>query len=546
MIFEKKNIYDLWKEILNKKRENFSWRTYLKNASKSEKCVLFCTIGSHKISVMHDSVLSAALAVRGIKVCVLMCDGVLPACEVCVYQNIKPEVMLGKGPKASNCKKCWESGSSIFNDLGIKIYKYSDFLEKEDFKKAEQITDELDNNELKSLVLDGINIGEEAFAGTLRYFFSGSISEEPYGFEVLRKYLQGGVLSYKVANRAFKSINPVSVAFHHGIYIPLGIHNLVARNMNIRSVAWRLGYRNQTVMYSHKDTYMRSFLEESEGSWGKRRLSGYERKSILKYIETRKNNSQDWFKFNPESPLTDPKKINKEFNLNSSSSILLLTNIVWDAQIHYKNNAFPTILDWLCFTVNYFKDRKDLRLIIRIHPSEKSQGMLTRHPIMEEVMKKIFFIPENVRIVEAASKISTYTLAKQSNCVLVYGTTTAIELAAMGIPVVVAGEAVTKNKNITYDISTRKQYLELLEKLPFKKRFIPKVRTERAVRYAYHYYFQKHIPFKYLVKTDMRSRSIGPDSIALDSFSDLESGRDRAMDIICGGILNGTPYVYDK
>ena len=41
----------------------------------------------------------------------------------------------------------------------------------------------------------------------------------------------------------------------------------------------------------------------------------------------------------------------------------LLTNVSWDAQLHYPANAFANMLDWLVQTCRYFATRPDLQLL---------------------------------------------------------------------------------------------------------------------------------------------------------------------------------------
>ena len=50
--------------------------------------------------------------------------------------------------------------------------------------------------------------------------------------------------------------------------------------------------------------------------------------------------------------------------------LALLTSVVWDAQLHYASNVFPTMLDWVRETILYFRRRPDLQLVIRVHPAE--------------------------------------------------------------------------------------------------------------------------------------------------------------------------------
>ena len=54
--------------------------------------------------------------------------------------------------------------------------------------------------------------------------------------------------------------------------------------------------------------------------------------------------------------------------------------------------------------------------------------------------------------------MSTYAAMAQCDSVIIYGTKTGVELASMGIPTIVAGEAWIRNKGITRDAATAEQY----------------------------------------------------------------------------------------
>ena len=65
----------------------------------------------------------------------------------------------------------------------------------------------------------------------------------------------------------------------------------------------------------------------------------------------------------------------------------------------------------------------------------------------------------------------------------------------MGIPVIVAGEAWIKNKGLTTDPATASEYFAALDRLPFAGR-LDKEARDRALKYAYHFFFRRMIPVK--------------------------------------------------
>src|SRR5206468_215621 len=148
----------------------------------------------------------------------------------------------------------------------------------------------------------------------------------------------------------------------------------------------------------------------------------------------------------------------------------LLTNVMWDAQLHYPQNAFRDMWDWLVTTIRYFEKRPGLQLIIRVHPAELRGHIQSRQPIAEEIRRELGELPKNVYVIPPDSTISTYAVMTRCDTVLIYGTKTGVELTSLGVPVIVAGEAWIRNKGITIDARSRDHYLELLAMLPLGRR----------------------------------------------------------------------------
>jgi hypothetical protein len=122
--------------------------------------------------------------------------------------------------------------------------------------------------------------------------------------------------------------------------------------------------------------------------------------------------------------------------------------------------------------------------------------------------------------------------------VLIYGTKTGVELAPFGQPVIIAGDAWMRNKGISHDISTREEYLQTLAHLNDIKP-LDEETTVKARRYAYHYFFRRMIPLH-----SLNPESTFPPQIAVSTLADLLPGNDLGLDVICNGILEGTPFIY--
>ena len=127
----------------------------------------------------------------------------------------------------------------------------------------------------------------------------------------------------------------------------------------------------------------------------------------------------------------------------------------------------------------------------------------------------------------------------QCNAVLIYGTKMGVELSASGIPVIVAGEAWIRGKGVTLDAMSEADYFRLLDALPLATK-LDEAARERALKYAYHFFFRRMIPLDCVKER----KGWPPFEVAIGDLADLSPGKSRGLDVICEGILFGRPFIY--
>ena len=526
-----------WSRILG--RESALWEAARSKTEGGPRILIATSLGGQWAALHVESLLAAALTLRGAKVEFLLCDGVLQACQLCearAYAQL--ETFAAEGPQGRLCRGCVASGRAAYDPLGLREFTISENLAPWDLAASMRTAATMPLEEIRGCERDGIPIGEHAYAGAVRFFARGDLENEPTAERVLRRYLDASLVTHAALGRLFAENHYDCAVFHHGIYVPQGIVGAVARRQGVRVVNWNPAYRSRCFIFSHGDTYHHTLLNEPTSVWETIPWDAALEKRVLGYLESRWHGTQDWIWFHDEpspdlAPLydagLDPKK----------PTIALLTNVVWDAQLHYPANAFPDMLTWIRATVEWFARREGLQLAIRIHPAEVRGTLPSRQRVADEIARAFPQLPRNVFVIPPESSVSTYALAAASNAALIYGTKTGVELAAMGIPVIVAGEAWARGKGFTHDAASAEKYFRGLERLPFENRMAPEA-VERARKYAYHFFFRRMIPIECMEPTG----GDPPFRMRLRSLEDLKPGRMRGLDVVLDGILNGTPFVY--
>ena len=528
--------YPDWRPILEANSE--LWTSARASAQGGPRVLMATAIGSYAHAVTLESALAAALTFRGAEVHALLCDGSMTACAECeasLYPNIARFARLG--PSRDLCRNCLEPAARVYRQLGITVHKYSDWLTAEDRANARSIAQGVTMADVRTFTADGVAIGEHAYAGALRFFATGSLDEEPHAEAIVRRYLESALLTAYATRRLLRSRQFTSTVVTHGIYVPWGIVAEVSRQENVHVATWNVAYRKRRFIFSHDDTYHHTLLTESREHWENVQLSQAQEENLMKYLRSRREGLFDWIVFHRPNR-QEPQQIAQQVGLDRHKPIVgLLTNVSWDAQLHYPANAFPNMLEWLVQTCEYFATRPDLQLLIRVHPAEISGFPPSRQPILQELRRRVPQLAPNIHIVPPESGLSTYGLMSLCNAAIIYGTKMGVELSSVGIPVIVAGEAWVRNKGITYDASSRDEYFSILGRLPFAEGLGPAQLT-RARRYAYHFFFNRMIPLPFIEP----KAGFPIYRLELNRLQQLLPG-DTGLDTICNGILGRAPFV---
>jgi hypothetical protein len=527
-----------WNRILSSAKREWEAR---QRAPKAGPTILVATsTGATRLATHVDSVLATALALRGADVHVLLCDSALPACFEC-HSNWYTDqaAFLRDGPQQDLCRDCFEPASDMYRNLGFPVHRYSSYLTTDQIRASEAVTASLSVDDMKDYRVDGLQVGEHALAGALRFFARGDLEGVPNGPSVLRRYLRAAILTTHAVTKLIREEHIDCVVVLHGLYVPQGLVGEVARAERVRVVNWNAAYRKQCFIFSHNDTYHHTLMTEPVDTWEHLPWTPKLDSQLMSYLKSRWWGTEDWISFH-ESPEIGLENISRDTGIDFSKPCIgMLTNVMWDAQLHYPANAFPNMLTWVLGTIEYFATRPDLQLLIRIHPAEIRSLIPSRQPLAEEIKKAFPTLPANIFVIPPESSISTYALMSKCNSVIIYGTKTGVELTSIGIPVIVAGEAWIRNKGVTMDSETADSYFKLLETLPLNNSMSAET-LERARKYAYHFFFRRMIPLEVMAPTG----GDVPCKVNIDSIGELAVGRHLGLDIICKGIMENTEFVF--
>jgi len=515
-----------WKKLL-KNRNNFFFKKL-----KKKKILIATSSGGHKVATSFESLLGISLSLKGSIVEFLLCNKILTGCIMTTDKNTKEKELLEE-KQTDICHSCFDIGKKTFEKTGLKIHYLGDFISQKDLVLIDQTVRNTSINDIKNYNIEGANIGEQTIANVLRYYAIGDLLLEKNSELVIKKYFKSALVTEKAIRRLFEQEKYDVIVLNHGIYVPQGIITEIAKSKKINYVTWTTGARKNTFIFSHNDIYNKDIVREDNSNWADICIKKIEKK-INEYLQSKILGTEDWqYQNNKISLKANEYLASKKIDL-SKPTIGLATNVIWDAQLHYDDTIFYNMIDWILKTINYFISRKDLNLIIRIHPTEVNSDRPAKQKVKDEILKYYSVLPDNILIIDSNDSISTYSILDFCNTILIYGTKLGVEFAARGVPIIVAGEAVIRNKGFAIEPKSQEEYFQALNSLPLKNKMNEK-QNENAKKFAYHYYFRRMLEINSIENIPF---NFPPFKIKSNFLDILSKENDKNLDLILKSIIN--------
>lgn len=530
------------RKIFTVKQDSFepNWEKLKCKKNINYPKILFATsAGCLNFNVKLETLLAKSLSYKGADVEFLLCDHPLQVCLGVTSHNFNKDKDFLSSKNRSHYDYCFENGLTRLSKSGLKINIFSKFLNQNevrmDFRK---IKSKINFDNIEKLKYKNFNIGENAKSGALRYLAKGQFAKKDV--KILNAYVLAALKTYNVMSNLneFKKFD--IIVLNHGIYVPQGAIVDFAKKNKIKSISWCASSKKNSFIFSNHDTYHKSLLSEPNKKWENIVLTNKKIKKIKHYLKSRAMGSKDWIYFHNKQPNFDIKKFFKTYRINENKPIVtLLTNVVWDAQLHFKKNIFKNMNEWVFHAINYFKKNRDKQLIIRAHPAEITGGVPSKEKIGNLINKKFQKLSDNIKFIGPENKLSTYPLCYKSDSILIYGTKMGFELAPIGKPILVAGESWVRNKKITYDPTNLKKYNLLLKNIDKKK--ITKQKRIRALKYAYHYFFRRSIPISVIKNSKERNTNF---TFKKNIITTLKKGKDPGINLIVNSIIYNNDFIF--
>lgn len=517
--------------------QQFDWSAPVKRLRLEEQHLINETIGGSRqlesrkrvaiFSINHWSSLeyglAMALRLRGNDVQGILCDGLLPLCEMNLGPNLRPP-----------CEACIMNLSRFEDAFGFEYDRLKKFVTREDLHNATKLVNETPDSDLAAFKVDQTPVGLFARREIQRYY--RAFIFEPETDPVFRKWLISGVLITWLSQRWLDHVKPDIAGVCSGRTLPTACFYEVARQRGIDVVTWDgVATRPDGFMFAHNELATEIPLDRLWPDYKDVPLSEDELNELNEFMGLWSRSEVTPFPYNT-NPIEDETLIKQQLGFREAAPIVVaFTNTSWDIAVIDRDVGFESMFDWLFALVEFAIQHPEIDFVVRAHPAEKKVPLelQSRTPVCAEIRKR-YAIPDNLKLIEGDDPTSSYVLARLATVNMVYASRFGLELALRGIQPWLAGAVTYREKGFTLDIESKEHMVRLLSQ-QLRTQPLSTDQVELAQRFAYLWFYRYEVRLPLLHPPDKQFK--------LTSFKQLGPGGDPALDAICDSFVSGRPFI---
>jgi hypothetical protein len=282
----------------------------------------------------------------------------------------------------------------------------------------------------------------------------------------------------------------------NGSILEMGAIYQAARSLGIPAVTYEFGEQRERIWFAQNSEVM---LQETDDLWAVRRdhsLTESQWAQIRALYDSRQHGRlwENFARLWQGTPSQGGEQVRQALGLDSRPVVLLAANVIGDSLTLGRQIFSRNMTDWLERSVQFFAQRPDVQLVVRIHPGERYlKGPSVAHVVRSALPQ----VPEHIHLVEALDPINTYDLVEIADLGLAYTTTVGMEMPMSGVPVIVGGKTHYRSKGFTNDPETWEDYYRMVDLALSEpgQHLLSRSQVELAWSYAYHFFFEYPTPF---------------------------------------------------
>lgn len=479
------------------------------------------TFGSGAAHFVLEALLAQALAARGAQPEFLVCD--LPDLPICDERTIHSR-------HQERCDGCLAEKRPLLQVCGLPWKGLSAFVAAGTLSRARSTAAALAPSELTSYVERGWPIGQWLHVSASHYLRRDARGDAEETIDVRRRLLTTAIVTVEAVERWLNELTPAIVIAESGAHLVWRIAMELARSRGIPVVCREIGKGGwDSHLYALNADCMAPDLSAAWTEARGRALSPDEEGAVDRFLADLP--AQTYVQRAPIVRVS-PRDLRASLRLPDGAPVAVaFTNVSWDLASAGRDRAFAGQYDWLRDTIRVLAPT-GAHLIIRAHPAEG--GGLTREKVGEWFAAEWPEGLPHVTIIGPDDTTAARDFCAIADLTLAYNSHVAIEAAASGHAVVVAGNPHYRAHGFTIDVDSRALYAEMLQAWVEGQHLVPPSGSAvLAKRYCYLFFFRYHTAMNWTT-----SPLELPYRLRIRSLKELTPGRSAVVDAVCDAILH--------
>jgi hypothetical protein len=411
------------------------------------RIVFFAPHSEIWIHAFPEALVAEALKQHGHEIVYIGCGRLLRS--HCVVMSAH-SVPFSATPAAKDriCRSCGKNLRVLRDNFSFNGPDLGSLANESDMSMAEELIASTPSAEHVNLVLDGVEVGRVALYEMVIQRKRGNLNFDAAEAMRYRASLKNVIVVLQVVKRLFDELKPDRVVLYNALY---SVNRVVCRLAALRGIPQyylhagdNLSMRLKSLVLARDHAF--SYCKHLRDVWSQYR----DRPCPLDAMQAATNHLLEvargrsmWAYSAPSEGNIDLKT---RFSIEGGQKVICATMSSDDERFGGETIGvlptldhllFPKQVDWIRALIAFVDKRKDLFLIIRVHPREfpnKREGVLSEHArMLQEAFVKL---PNNVVINWPSDNISLYDVANITDVFANAWSSAGREMAWLGLPVV--------------------------------------------------------------------------------------------------------------
>lgn len=350
------------------------------------------------------------------------------------------------------CNNCKKDQIRIIKGFNFKYSYLDDYIDKKPLLKINQICGLLKNKKISEIIkykYEGVPVGRFAlYEPILNNKNKKILTFTKKQKEFYLRNIKSCILAISAFQKILNKKKILALTFYNSYYAKHRCINFLAKKYKIKTITIHAGGNTEnylkTLLITSKDLVDHSIMQKNK-IWPKIRNIPAIKESIIQTKNHFLSSFSSNYSYSWSSKIKNNFNLRKEFNIKDNKKIILLALSSSDEKKANKiiNTPATSLQDFknvkslINFMITYASRRRDVFLIIRIHPREyinKRDNHISENYYTLKKFSNKFKKIKNIKFNFPDEKISFYNILPYIDTMVSEGSTANLDSAFLGLP----------------------------------------------------------------------------------------------------------------